>query len=133
SEVARYGSIVRIAPDDFLLVLPPPSSAGDAVIIAQRVLESIAETRAATDLCHAVMAATNTDIVPVTTNSRPFESDPSRTGASTHHSSFHRRNRLPSRARVEAQPAAKDHLRLGTSLGDAVQRHALSIQYQPQF
>ena len=131
SEVARHGSIVRIAQDDFLLVLPPLSSPADAAIVAQRVLESIAETRLSAGQCLPAVGAA--DIVPVSTNGRPSESDINRLSASKHHSSVHRQDRLPSQASVEALPAAKDHSQFGANLSDAIQRHALSIEYQPQF
>jgi EAL domain-containing protein (putative c-di-GMP-specific phosphodiesterase class I)/PAS domain-containing protein len=104
SDVAHYGSIVRIAPDDFLLVLPALSSARDAAGVAQRVLESIAQTRLAASPGHEAKAAAA--VAPVSTYHRPVVSDRSCSSALS---------------------------RLGDSLGDAMQRHALSIQYQPQF
>jgi EAL domain-containing protein (putative c-di-GMP-specific phosphodiesterase class I) len=112
SEVARYGSIVRVAPDDFLLVLPPLSSAGEAAITAHGVLDSIAQTRL---------------------DGPPFESDPVPAGASMPHSDLHRQDRRLSQAIAEPKAVSKEHLQLGATLGDAIQRHALSIQYQPQF
>jgi EAL domain-containing protein (putative c-di-GMP-specific phosphodiesterase class I) len=50
-----------------------------------------------------------------------------------HESIFHRRERLPPQSGVETQPAATARSRLEADFGDAMQRHALSIQYQPQF
>jgi EAL domain-containing protein (putative c-di-GMP-specific phosphodiesterase class I) len=50
-----------------------------------------------------------------------------------HPTGFHRRGRPPSQAGIEVQPAAKEHLPFGANLGDAIERHALSIHYQPQF
>jgi EAL domain-containing protein (putative c-di-GMP-specific phosphodiesterase class I)/PAS domain-containing protein len=131
SEIARYGSILRIAPDDFLLVLPPLSSAGDAASVVHGVLESIAQTRLAAGLSHPVMEAA-ASTVPIPANGRPFENDRRHSSALMHQSAFHRRARLPQPG-VEAQPAATEHSGLGANLGDAMQRHALSIQYQPQF
>ena len=164
SEVTRYGSIVRIAPDDFLLVFRDPSDAVDAASIVQKVLESIAPIRLAAGLCHPVMGAV--DIVSVPTDSRI---------ASLHRSSLHRQDlrtppavvaarpavvaarpafvqapRAVLEARpvfvearpvfveaqpvfVEAQPAVRDRSRLEIYLGEAVERHSLSVQYQPQF
>jgi EAL domain-containing protein (putative c-di-GMP-specific phosphodiesterase class I) len=104
SGVAHYGSIVRIAPDDFLLVLPAPSNAADAASVAQRVLESIAQARVSAGLCPA--AETAAEIAQISANCRPVVSDRSNSSAMA---------------------------RLGDDLGDAMQRHALSIQYQPQF
>jgi hypothetical protein len=43
STVVRYGSIVRIAPDDVLVVLPDPSRPADAAITVQRILDSIGQ------------------------------------------------------------------------------------------
>jgi EAL domain-containing protein (putative c-di-GMP-specific phosphodiesterase class I) len=104
SDVARYGSIVRIAPDDFLLVLPALSSAADAASVAQRVLDSMAQSRLAADPCHPVK--TVAAIAPISTYHRPVVSHRSSSSALS---------------------------RLGDNLGDAMHRHALSIQYQPQF
>jgi EAL domain-containing protein (putative c-di-GMP-specific phosphodiesterase class I) len=150
SEVTRYGLIVRIAPDDFLLVLRDPADAADAASIVQRVLESIAPTRPAAGLCHPVTGAV--DSVSVPTNSRI---------ASLHGSSRHRRilrsppavTQTPPAfvaarpavvaaqpavveaqpAVVEAQPPVRELSRLESNLGEALERHSLSIQYQPQF
>jgi EAL domain-containing protein (putative c-di-GMP-specific phosphodiesterase class I) len=136
SEVTRHGSIVRIAEDDFLLVLPHLSSAADAANNVQRVLESIAQTRLAAGLCHPVLR--DADIGRVPTNSRI---------ASLHHSSLLRQDLRPPPAVVqappavvaarpavaEAQPAVRERSRLEIYLGEALDRHALSVQYQPQF
>jgi EAL domain-containing protein (putative c-di-GMP-specific phosphodiesterase class I) len=133
SEVARHGSIVRLAPDDFLLVLPPLSSAADAAIVAQGVLESIAQTRLAAVACRPAMEAAAA--APIPTNGRPFENDRGRSSALMRQSGFHRRDRLPPQFGAEPQPGpvAREHSRLGDNLGDAMQRRALSIEYQPQF
>jgi EAL domain-containing protein (putative c-di-GMP-specific phosphodiesterase class I)/PAS domain-containing protein len=139
SKVARYGSIVRIAPDDFLLVLPPPSSAEDAANIVQTALESIAHTRVATDLRDPVAdaaagaAAVAAAAAPLSISVRPLRSNQSRSITSLYRSGFHRRARLPSQSDVDTQPTATNFSRLGADLDDAMKRHALSIQYQPQF
>jgi EAL domain-containing protein (putative c-di-GMP-specific phosphodiesterase class I) len=49
---APFGSIVRISPDDFLVVLPDPSRPADAAITMQRVLDSIAEPRPVARAAH---------------------------------------------------------------------------------
>jgi EAL domain-containing protein (putative c-di-GMP-specific phosphodiesterase class I)/PAS domain-containing protein len=121
-EVARYASMVRIAHDDFLWVLPHLSSAADAADVVQRVLESIAHTCLGVGLSPPLTGAA--DIVPVPANGRI---------ASLDHSSLRRQDRRPSRPVVERRPAVQERSRLEASLGDALQRHALSIQYQPQF
>jgi EAL domain-containing protein (putative c-di-GMP-specific phosphodiesterase class I)/PAS domain-containing protein len=121
-EAARHASMVRITQDDFLWVLPHVSSAADAADVVQRVLESIAHTCVEAGLSPPLTVAV--DIVPVPTDSRIV---------SLHHSSPRRQDRRPSRPVVDVQPAIQGHSRLEASLGDALQRHALSIQYQPQF
>jgi EAL domain-containing protein (putative c-di-GMP-specific phosphodiesterase class I)/PAS domain-containing protein len=93
TEIPPYGSIVCIAPDDFLVVLPDPCRPADAAITVQRVLDSIAQT--------------------------PLVAGPSQ------------RRRVQQFHAPDAQQA--EHVRLGAALGDAMQRHALSVQYQPQF
>ena len=117
SEAAPYASMVRIAQDDFLWVLPHLSSASDAADVVQRVLESIARTRLAGP-CTPPMGAV--DVVPVVAHSAI---------ASLHH----RRDLQPPRAVIEVQPAIHEHSRLDGSLSEALQRHALRIQFQPQF
>jgi EAL domain-containing protein (putative c-di-GMP-specific phosphodiesterase class I)/PAS domain-containing protein len=121
-EVARYASMVRIAEDDFLWVLPHPSSAADAADAVQGVLESIARTCPRAGHCPPPTGAV--DIVPVPTDRRI---------ASVHRSSPRRQDPRPSRPVVERQPGIQQPSRLESGLGDALQRHALSVQYQPQF
>jgi EAL domain-containing protein (putative c-di-GMP-specific phosphodiesterase class I)/PAS domain-containing protein len=104
SAAARYGSILRIAEDDFLLVLPALSDAADAASLAQRVLESIAQTR--------LPAAGRAAALP--------------------HSSVHQ-DRRPARPAVAAEPPPQEQAQMEASLGDALQRHALTLQYQPQY
>jgi len=130
SEVAKYGSILRIAPDDFLLVLSPLSGAGDAALVAHRIVESIAQARPAAG--GRVPGLGAADMVPVSANGRSVESDASPPSASNHHASVHRPDRRPPQSAAE-QPATTQDSRSGASLGDAIQRHALSVQYQPQF
>jgi EAL domain-containing protein (putative c-di-GMP-specific phosphodiesterase class I)/PAS domain-containing protein len=133
SEVARYGSIVRITPDDFLLVLPPLSSAGDAASLVQGALESITQSRVAADVPHPVTDAAAAPIAPLAANGRPVEGERSRSRASLRQSGFHRRARSPPQSDIETRAVLGQSSRLGADLGDAMQRHALSIQYQPQF
>ncbi len=82
-ETAKYGSIVRFAPDDFLVVLPYPSAPDRAAITVERVLDSIERN---------------------------------------HHRRSQSRLRHPSRSE-----------QLRSELDEALQCHALSVHYQPQF
>jgi EAL domain-containing protein (putative c-di-GMP-specific phosphodiesterase class I)/PAS domain-containing protein len=89
TDAARHGSIVRISPDDFLVVLPDPSQPAQAAITVERILHSI-ET------------------------SRSF------TGPAVH-------------SRINSSSSRTERVNHGPALGDAMQRHALSVHYQPQF
>jgi EAL domain-containing protein (putative c-di-GMP-specific phosphodiesterase class I)/PAS domain-containing protein len=109
-EAKQYGSILRIAPDDFLMVLPPLSSAEDAAFVVQGVLESIGQTPSAARPPH---------------RNRP--------AASTRQSTLQGPDRRLVQSGVEARPAATALSQLEANLGDAMQRHALTIEYQPQF
>jgi diguanylate cyclase len=97
STVVRYGSIVRIAADDFLVVLPDPSRPADAAVTVQRILDSIAK--------HP---------------SNPAECN----------SGWQRRHASQLHASADERPV---EARLVAEFGDAMQRQALSVHYQPQF
>jgi EAL domain-containing protein (putative c-di-GMP-specific phosphodiesterase class I)/PAS domain-containing protein len=95
TSAARHGSIVRISPDDFLVVLPQPSQPAQAAITVERILEAIETTRLFAE-----------------------PEAPSRSTPPSHASrDIHRTER-------------EKH---GPALDDAMQRHALSVHYQPQF
>jgi EAL domain-containing protein (putative c-di-GMP-specific phosphodiesterase class I)/PAS domain-containing protein len=95
--VVRYGSIVRIAPDDFLIVLPDPSRPADAAVTVQRILDSIAKHPSNLEECN---------------------------------SGWQRRHGPQLHAPADGKPV---EARLVAEFGDAMQRHALSVHYQPQF
>jgi EAL domain-containing protein (putative c-di-GMP-specific phosphodiesterase class I)/PAS domain-containing protein len=113
AELARYGSIVCITPDDFMAVLPDPTQPADAVITVQRVLESIAPTHLS-----AGLGRQTPEISAETTTS------------ACNSAVLHRRV-LPTRASSGAQRA--DRLLRHAATGGAVQCRSLSVQYQPQF
>lgn len=95
--VARYGSIVRIAADDFLVVLPNPCRPADAAATVQRILDTIARHPANVEECD---------------------------------SNLHRRRASHLHTSADEKPV---EARLVAEFGDALQRHALSVHYQPQF
>jgi EAL domain-containing protein (putative c-di-GMP-specific phosphodiesterase class I) len=97
TRAVRYGSIVRIAPDDFLLVLPDPSRPADAAVTVQRIIDSIARHPSTLGECN---------------------------------SGGQRRHAPPLHASADGKPV-EEHL--VAEFGDAMQRHALSVHYQPQF
>ena len=114
SSAARYGSIVQISADDFLLVLPDLCRPADAAVTIQGVLDSIGQTREAVpelrtadDQRHRLRAS-RVEKSPIRHQSRPHAVSVLQHGT-----------RIPVPLEME--------------LGDALQRHALSVQYQPQY
>ena len=119
TEAAGHGSIVRISPDDFLVVLPDPSQPAPAAIMIERVLHSIETTRSSTGLAALSARADSSSSRPDRPNS-----------AACDRRTFPR-SAPPSQASPDVQPTERtEH---GPELGDAMQRHALSVHYQPQF
>lgn len=95
--VVRYGSIVRIASDDFLVVLPDPSRPAEAAVTVQRILDSIAKHPSNLGECNSGWQGRHTPQLYASADGKPVEA------------------------------------RLVAAFGDALQRHALSVHYQPQF
>jgi EAL domain-containing protein (putative c-di-GMP-specific phosphodiesterase class I) len=125
--VARHGTILRLGPDDFLALLPDPARPGDAAITIHRLLDSILWNQdAALDQWSA---ATKVTAPANATDLR--DGHLSRSNAPMQGSRSPSRRVAPSRAPGTVRSA--EHEPLGAELGDAMQRQALSVQYQPQF
>jgi EAL domain-containing protein (putative c-di-GMP-specific phosphodiesterase class I) len=117
----RYGSIVRIAIDDFLVVLPDPTRAADAACTVGRLLDAIAENRLG-----AEPAGRPAPVAASPTESGPHTSIPTRQSSTGMRNSTSTRHRGP--------PVHKAELtEIGAKLNDAVKRRALNVMYQPQF
>lgn len=101
SAPTRYGSVVRISPDDFLIILPELCCPADAAVTVQCVLDSIEQSKESP--------------APAADKASTLQTRP------------------PSRAKHLPPRQKKDALALEIELGDALQRHALSVQYQPQY
>jgi EAL domain-containing protein (putative c-di-GMP-specific phosphodiesterase class I) len=112
-ELGRYGSIIRISADDFLVVLPDPIQPAEAAMTVQRLVDSIAHPRSFPGARPATPAR-----APAT-------------AAAAGDSSVQHRRMSSLRAPADAHRA--EHGRLDTALGEAVQQHSLSVQFQPQF
>ena len=113
AEFTRYGSIVRISPDDFLAVLPDPTGPADAMITVLKVLESI------------VQADTSSGPGRQTTG---ISEDTAATALDS--GIFHRRTQS---AQVSTGAQRVDRLLRYAGPGGARQCRSLSVQYQPQF
>jgi EAL domain-containing protein (putative c-di-GMP-specific phosphodiesterase class I)/PAS domain-containing protein len=101
SAPTRYGSVVRISQDDFLVILPDLCCPADAAITVQGVLDSIEQPK---------------DLEPSIRDDKSAPQVKPRSHARDHVS---RPKKIP--------------LPLEMELADALQRHALSVQYQPQY
>jgi EAL domain-containing protein (putative c-di-GMP-specific phosphodiesterase class I)/PAS domain-containing protein len=102
STPGRYGSVMDLSPDDFLIVLPEPCRPADAAITAQGVVDSLKQS--------PVVASWRADELA------RFETSPGFQGEAE-----------------SPQKKGKNPLPLEHELRDALQRHALSVQYQPQY
>lgn len=109
-----YGSVVRVTAHDFLVALPAPCCVVEAAFTAQRVLESIAAATEATP--GEAVEAVNTEAAAM-----PGE----RTAALG--------ARLMAHSSLQVKRPQSGRQRLELDLADALRRHALSVQYQPQY
>jgi EAL domain-containing protein (putative c-di-GMP-specific phosphodiesterase class I) len=114
----RYGSIIRITSDDFLLVLPDPTPAANAATTVRRLLDAIAD--------RAELAERSAPTPACATEGAPH------TSTLTHQSTtVMREPTWPRYCRPPVHQAA--FTPIGAKLNDAVQRQALAVMYQPQF
>jgi len=117
----RCGSIVRIAIDDFLVVLPDPTRAADAASTVRRLLDTIAEDR--------LGAESAGRSAPAAAPAMESKLDPSILGCQSNTGM-----RESTSTRHRGPPVHKAELtQIGAELNDAVQRRALNVMYQPQF
>jgi EAL domain-containing protein (putative c-di-GMP-specific phosphodiesterase class I)/CheY-like chemotaxis protein len=128
---ARYGSIVRITADDFLLVLPDLCCPADAAITVQRVLDSMEQNRGDAFQSHERLAI-GTDTA-LRAAGDDIARQPHDLPSERHGSMSTWRGRRPAMASADPQPAARAPFKLTTELAEALQRQALSVQYQPQY
>jgi EAL domain-containing protein (putative c-di-GMP-specific phosphodiesterase class I)/PAS domain-containing protein len=114
SAATCYGSIVQISADDFLLVLPDLCGPADAAVTVQGVLDSIEQTPEAgpvlrtPDVQRHHLRTSAVEKSPYRHQSRPL-------------------------AVAILQHGTKRPVPLEMELGDALQRHALSVHFQPQY
>jgi EAL domain-containing protein (putative c-di-GMP-specific phosphodiesterase class I)/PAS domain-containing protein len=106
-----HGCCLRVTPHDFLFALPPPCSPVEAAFTAQRILQRVAEgcDAASSDISRA-----------------PSTGDP---GASPRE---HRRDLRHTPPAAAASIGSRSGP-IDLDLADALRRHAISVQYQPQF
>lgn len=131
AEVDRYGSIVRVTQDDFLIVLPDLWCPADAAVTVQRVLDSIERT---CDISGPFLQIVGGDAFdPVHTDSDDLAGLPRVSSDVLYDSTTVRRGRLHLLPGADVRQLTPKSVRLEMDLGDALQRHALSVQFQPQY
>jgi EAL domain-containing protein (putative c-di-GMP-specific phosphodiesterase class I)/PAS domain-containing protein len=128
AETARYGKIARITADDFLVVLPDLSLPGDAVIAVQGVLDSSERFGEFATHSHPVSASLSLAVARA-----PGVGPPPNSLAAANRSHSPLWPQMPREADREAPRVTKTPIRLEVELGDAIQRHALSVHFQPQY
>jgi EAL domain-containing protein (putative c-di-GMP-specific phosphodiesterase class I)/PAS domain-containing protein len=127
----RYGSIVQVTQDDYLVVLPATACPADAVTTVQRVLDSIARIRETPGPSHRITSGgSNIDVLA---DREESAAPPGNAGPPAQPSESSSRGRMSRCAGGDTHPAAGAPLPLQMELGDALQRRALGIHFQPQY
>jgi diguanylate cyclase (GGDEF)-like protein len=134
SDLTRCGMAARLGQDDFIIVLPDLCRAPDAAIAVQTILDSVSQRR---HLPHADSRVE--DIAEVKDIDLALFADDRTEQASAAHASaaVDEWEALRwGRAQLQLQEderSASQVLPVQADLADAIQRQALSLQYQPQF
>jgi EAL domain-containing protein (putative c-di-GMP-specific phosphodiesterase class I)/PAS domain-containing protein len=131
SAAPGYGSIVQVTQDDYLVVLPATASPADAVTTVQRVLDSIARIRDTPGRSPRITPVEYDTGVAAHSDETAVPPSKARPTAQTSQPSS--RGRMPRCAGGDAHPATGAPLPLQMELGDALQRRALGIHFQPQY
>jgi EAL domain-containing protein (putative c-di-GMP-specific phosphodiesterase class I) len=108
---AQHGCCLRVTPHDFLFALPPACSPVEAAFTAQRMLQRVAES------CDAALS----DISRASTTEDP------------HTSPSEQRRDLRHTPAAAAAAIGSRSGPIDLDLADALRRHAISVEYQPQF
>jgi EAL domain-containing protein (putative c-di-GMP-specific phosphodiesterase class I)/PAS domain-containing protein len=127
----RYGSIVQVTQEDYLVALPATACPADAVTTVQRVLDSVARIRETPGRSRRITPVGSSTGDPADSAESAVLLGNAGTTAQTSESSS--RGRIPCCAGRDTHPATGAPLSLQMELGDALQRHALGVHFQPQY
>jgi diguanylate cyclase (GGDEF)-like protein len=129
SDTTGCGMAVRVGQDDFVIALPQLSYAPDAAVAIQDILDSVSQRRQMRKVEVEVDDGADLELFPAD----GFESQGLlRPVAAVEEAVLGRWNELHTQPDKEERSASQSH-QAQTDLEDAIQRHALSLQYQPQF
>ncbi|MEP6549301.1 MAG: GGDEF domain-containing phosphodiesterase [Gammaproteobacteria bacterium] len=129
SDITGCGMAARVGQDDFVVVLPHLSHAPDAAIAVQGILESVSQRRQLVEVQGRVDDGTDLQLFPA----NGFESQgvlrPVSGIVQSESVPWHDEQLQP----VSEYRCASLSQQAQMDLEDAIQRHALSLQYQPQY
>jgi EAL domain-containing protein (putative c-di-GMP-specific phosphodiesterase class I)/PAS domain-containing protein len=131
SVAPRYGSIVQVTQEDYLVVLPATACPADAVTTVQRVLDSLARIRDTPERSRRISPVGSSTGIPA--DSEESALPLGEVGASAQTSESTSRGRIPRCAEGDTHLATGAPLPLQMELGDALQRRALGLHFQPQY
>jgi diguanylate cyclase (GGDEF)-like protein len=129
SDITGCGMAARVGQDDFVIALPHLSFAPDAAIAVQGILDSVSQRRQVRKSQLEVDDGADLELFPVD----GFESQGLlRPIGAVQEPVLTRWNQAQTQPDKQERPASAS-LQAQTDLEDAIQRQALSLQYQPQF
>jgi len=129
SDTTGCGMAARVGQDDFVIALPHLSYAPDAAVAVQGILDSVSQRRQMPKAALEVDDGVDLELFPVD----GIESqDLLRPVAAVQEPAFTLWNQVQTQPDKEELSASPSH-QAQTDLEDAIQRQALSLQYQPQF
>lgn len=131
SDITGCGMAARVGQDDFVIALPHLSYAPDAAIAVQGILDSVSQRRQVRKAEVEVDNGADLELFPVD----GFESQGLlRPVSAAQEPAFTRWNQAQAQAQPDKEErSASPSQQAQTDLEDAIQRHSLSLQYQPQF
>jgi len=128
--VGDADSVARIGVDEFLVILPGVTDSGYAAQVAQRLLESIANSCDLAGQDVQITASAGITIYPI--HGADFETLLCNANVALREAQVKCRGGWHIHS-GEGEQRAKKRLRLTTNLRHAIKQHELSLHYQPQF
>lgn len=128
--VGEHNAIARVGLDEFMVILSDTTESVDAAEVAQRLLESIANT--CNLIGQDVQITASAGIAMYPNHGDNFETLLRNATAAVREAKFKCRGGW-SIHRAEVEQRAKNRLRLTSNLRHAIKYHELSLYYQPQY
>jgi diguanylate cyclase (GGDEF)-like protein len=130
AEVCEGDAVARVGPDEFLVILPELADPVDATEVVQRILDSIAVPRSIAG--HDVQITASAGVAVYPNDGGDFETLLCKASAAMHEVKARSRGRLQFHS-GDVEQHARRRLDLEAGLRNAIERHDLSLHYQPQY